>query len=566
MIRLLLDVPLYLSHHMVLAFAASCAVVFAAGALLRNHRPLYSLIQGRERRLITTTVSIGFAVFVAIGVWYLLLPGFAGEVEPVVSSLSWTVESGEPLYHELDAPERYSVLYGPSVFLTNGLFLKLLGPSLFSTKVASFLGAVLSLLLLYGALARRRLDTTAAAMCGLAILYYWAQGFAVYLVRPDALILVSVSFALMATARAGKGLAGLAVAVALGFAINLKVHAGLYFLPALGLLVDRWGWRCLLWVAPASAAVVLAPFVFHDQVSLRNYLLWLGNATRHGLTSDTLVMTTRFAIFLLLPLFILPLVGSCRAAWARRHRMALLALGPSMLAVLLLSNKPGAGVVHLLPMVPTIVFLAGRAARSIGPSMLRAPLPRRSAGLAYALLLTVLMTGTVRAYQAVRLAEWNTSETREMCSDIEGIMAHYDGLKIAMACGGEEENFRRTWLRPLLVFRDNPLFIDPIAVMDCCLSGRPVTEATSRALIEGRVDLWLVPRQNEPFVKKNWYPPHAQIFTDEFIARFHEHFVREGSSRFFDLWFWDGLDPAQRRGPTTTLAGAGADRAAAAGL
>ena len=546
MIRWLLDVLLYLSHHMVLAFLFFSGLAFMLHIVFRNREPLYQFLN-KHIRLIAITWGLGlFAIFLAIGGWYLTLPGFAGEVEPLVSSVSWLVQKGEPIYHALDAAGRYSLLYGPSVFLTNGLFLELLGPSLFSVKLASFLASVFSLIFLYAALARRKLDATALCITGLATLYYWMQGFSVYLVRPDSLILFSVSFGLLAAVRARRILACLGVAAAIGFGLNLKIHAGLYFLPILGIMLDRWGWRWTFATAFGAMLVLLAPFVFYSQVSLPNYIHWLENAARHGLTTVTLTMTVRYAVFLVLPLIAFRISGLWRNDFLAAHKNFSFFLVPAVLLAVLFSNKPGAGLVHLLPLVPTVLYLTGLVARKIGPALRFEPLPRFGAGLIFAVLIAAFLAGSAREYQTVRFVSATNRGSGDLCIDLEEIMARYDDLKIVMACGGEASNFQITWLRPLLVFQDNPLFLDPVSVMDCCLSGQKISDETYVAMAAGEVDLWLVPRQKAPFVKQNWYPPHDPLFSDEFISKFHENYTLEGNSRYFDLWFWDGLDGTQR--------------------
>ncbi|MBU8870341.1 MAG: hypothetical protein KOO60_05655 [Gemmatimonadales bacterium] len=466
----------------------------------------------------------------------------------MVSAVSWLVQQGQPLYHDLDAADRYSVLYGPSVYLTNGLFLEILGPSLFSAKLASFLGAVFSLVFFYAALARRKVDTTALWVTGFVTLYYWMQGFAVYLVRPDSLTLFSISFGLFAVVKTRRTIGCLALAVVIGFVVNLKIHAGLYCLPILGILIDRWGWRAGLLTLGGAFLVVLAPFALYPQVSLATYLLWLSSALKHGLSTSTLLLTGRYVVFLLLPLAVFQVAGLWPRNLLVQHRNFVLFLVIAVPLSILFSSKPGAGLVHVLPLVPAVMYLVGLILRKMGPELKRVPLNRKGAGLVFAWLLALILVGSIKEYQSIRSVQVNTRESEEVVVDLQEIMVRYDYLKIAMACGGEAANFRKTWLRPLLVFQDNPLFLDPISVMDSCKSGRELSDKTVDAMVEGRVDLWLVPRLHAPFEKKSWYPPHRPIFPEEFIRQFHENFTLAGHSRYFDFWFWDGLEESQRQG------------------
>ncbi len=542
MLRPILDIFIFFSRHVVFTFA----VIFVSTWFLTRYaagQPKPSATSSIFKKQTVSGVSILlFLVFVAIGGWYVTVNGFAGEVEPIVSCLSWLVQSGQPLYTDFDAAERYSVLYGPSVFLTNGLFLRILGPSLASAKIASIFGNVGSLVFLYGALARRRRDSLALSMVGLAVLYYWTQGFAVYLVRPDALLLFAVGLGLYAAVRLKRPLALLTIAVTAGFAINLKAHGIVYFMPVFVVLLRRCGWRDVLTACLGTVVVVVTPFFLYPQVSLVNYVGWLTNAMSHGLEGHTLSQTFSYAGFLILPLIALVAAASNRGQILRRHRLDLIVLVPVFGLTLLLASKPGAGPVHLLPLVPTTVYLLGTISRLASVDrkwpVIRVRLHQ---AVVTATVATALLAGTVNAYRAVRFVDYQVGQTPELAQDVEAIMRNLPGLTISMACGGENINFRTTWLRPLLVFQDNPLLIDPISVMDSSLSGLELSQNTYRALTEGRVAVWLVPRQQTPFAKENWYAPHNPLFPDKFKEHFQACYSPRGHSRYFDLWFWNGL-------------------------
>ena len=254
--QLILNFVIFFARHMVLAFLGFLVLWVILDRKGTLKRALDRFSPGFGRRLAVGFSLVLLAGFIGVGVWYLNLDGFAGEVEPLVASLSWLVQNGQPLYHELEAAERYSVLYGPSVFLTNGLFLQVMGPSLFSAKIGSFLSILGCLVFLYAALARSSRDWVALFVTSLAALYFWSQGFAAYLVRPDALLLFSVGLALYAASKTGRLTALVSVAVMLGFAVNLKVHAVIYFFPVLVILGERFGWRRALLAVRCTLVVV----------------------------------------------------------------------------------------------------------------------------------------------------------------------------------------------------------------------------------------------------------------------------------------------------------------------
>ncbi|MBK8166209.1 MAG: hypothetical protein IPK64_09615 [bacterium] len=532
MLQDLLDIVIFFARNMVAAFA----VFFGACLLLGRHVPSVRL-----RPAAAWAASLGLlGVFAGIAAWYVGLEGLAGEVEPAVTTLSWLVSNGHPLYMPFEAAERYSVLYGPSVFLTNGVFLKVLGPTLASVKLVSALAAVGSLLLLYATLARNRRDTPAILLTATAAMYLWAQGFAVYVVRPDALMVFSVALALFGAARLRRPLAIIAVAVATGFAVNLKLHGFLYFVPVAALLGLRHGRGTWMIAAVGALMVAALPFLFNPLVSLVDYFAWIGNASHHGLSTEFLALDLGYAAALVLPLALVLVLSGWTRWRGKSEGVLVLALASVLPAVLVLASKPGAGLVHLLPMAIPTVYVLGRLVQRLQVEGFDwRPARRRS--VAWAFGLTLLLAGSVNEYRAVRRLDWQTRQLPDLAQDVRGVMAHYGGLTMAMACGGEAMSFQSTWTRTLLAFGDHPVLLDPISVMDSSLSGRELSHSTYDAIGDGRIALWLVPRGQEPFRKVNWYAPHLPVFPEAFRSHFAAHYSRRAQSRYFDLWFWNGL-------------------------
>lgn len=551
------EIAVFLARYAVLTFA----LVFVCGWFAARFGLSWGSISDKSptvsRRMVVATTGGLLLIFGLIGGWYLTRQGFAGEVEPVVSCLSWLVQSGKPLYTDFSTAERYSVLYGPSVFLTNGLILAVLGPSLAAVKLASVLGNFGSLVFLYAATARTRRDPLAWGVTGLAVLYFWSQGFAVYLVRPDSLLIFAVALGLFAAVKMRRVLAVVTVAVAAGFAVNLKIHGVLYFLPVFVLLGQRFGRRELVVSGLGATAVVLAPFALH-RISLVNYLAWLANAASHGLEWGSLWETLRYAGYLLLPLVSAVVVAPNRGHLLRENRLAFLMLVPVYGLTVLLAAKPGAGHVHMLPLVPTTLYLLATIYRqSAGVKALTATRDHWRQAAVTATVLTALLAGSVNAYRSVRYVDHQIAQTPDLMQDVRKVMDAFPDLAIGMACGGEEMSFRATYLRPLLVFADHPLLIDPISVMDSSLSGRDLSPETYNALSDGRVGMWLVPRRQIPFAKDNWYPPHDPVFPPEFREHFRRCYTRRSHSQYFDLWFWNGLSEGEMVSPAFGTGGLG---------
>ena len=97
MLQFALDVIIFFARNMVAAFALFFGIWLLAG------RRLDVLSGLRLRPAVVWTLSLALVtVFAGIAAWYVGLEGFAGEVEPVISTLSWLVSHGHPLYTPFD--------------------------------------------------------------------------------------------------------------------------------------------------------------------------------------------------------------------------------------------------------------------------------------------------------------------------------------------------------------------------------------------------------------------------------------------------------------------------------
>jgi hypothetical protein len=339
--------------------------------------------------------------------------------------------------------------------------------------------------------------------------------------------------------RAPGRLAWIGTAAALAFAVNLKIHAGLYFLPQLALLAHRQGWRRSLSAVALALGLALATFLFHPAISLTNYLRWLVAATGHGLEIATIPGLMARALFFSLPLALLLLAGGRLSSRAREHRTLLGLYALAVVVVVFPAAKPGAGLVHLLPLAPMAATLAGMAVADLATrgETRRLLTPTLAGGIGI-LAGVALMGGWTTEYRAVMLARHITAEAPALRRDLEEILATYPDRTVAMGYGGEGISFQRTYLRPLLIFAGQPLLLDAISMMDAECADLELSPATLDALDAGRVEVWLVPRGQSPFEKKNWYPPHDEVFPAEFRERFRRHYRLDRTTRFFDCWLW----------------------------
>jgi hypothetical protein len=460
-------------------------------------------------------MAIGaIAVYVAIVVWYASTASYYDFAEPTVASVGWLFHRGLPIYHAIDAAERYSHMYGPLAFVIPGEFMAMVGPSIAASKAVGALAGLISVAAVYALLRSTR--------AGRRDVIIWTGLFAVlclmdrnvsFWIRPDSFSLLFAALSLLAAvALERRWLAAIGVGLCAGVLMNLKLTGALYALPAFGLLVARFGVVPAIVAAATMMGAAVVPFVAFGNVSIDNYVVWVRTSARNGLVFSILRHNVEWAIFLLLP--IIPRLRTAR--WL----IGGLLIGVAGVAIA--ASKPGAGPYHLLPFWPAILFVVAQH-RWEGVS--------RAAFVIAAVLVSSLQ-------QIYFVAITSSTNGAEAAADLARFIDAHPNRSIAMGYANYGE--RSTFVRPLLVFRNNPYPIDAPAVQEFEMSGLDLPPATIEALRRCAVDIWLMPKDAKPFDGPNKYPSmeYAPLFPESFKHAFVEAYEHERAddTRDFDVW------------------------------
>ena len=278
-----------------------------------------------------------------------------------------------------------------------------------------------------------------------------------------------------------------------------------------------------------AAVTAAAPFALPN-VSFAAYVDWVRLSAANGLMLSMLRQNIEWIAFLLLPIACLwfGMPGETRRrdrAWLAGLAALLVAMG----AVAVAASKPGAGPYHLLPFVPLVAFAA---AGLIGERRLFAGDP---AAAGTALAWTVAAAIVALAWHTSFLRQMHEARSRDEAADLTRYLDAHPGVVAQMAYNGYD---RPTYARPVLTFRSGLYLIDAPAVQEHQLSRLPLPVATVDAVRRCRVDVWLAPRGTEPFAGPNRYPAVAlaPIFPDALRAAFHDAYIADGHTEYFDVW------------------------------
>ncbi len=491
--------------------------------------PLLDAVWRRRAWIVGGVAILCLANVIAVAAAYLAYPGYLDHGEPSVALISWGVLHGNEAYPSLDSPGQVANIYGPFAFLIHALVFAVAGGTMAAGKAASLAAAVALPIVVF--LTHRR-DGAALAVAGAIA----ACGYILLTVhtslwnRPDsslALVAALAVWAANAANRTDRPWAG-AIAVGLcgGVAVGLKIHGGIYVLPAAVLLGARQGWRPFLAAGVVGVVVTLLPFL-SAAFPLDTYLAWFPRMAGKETSAAMLANTGKKALLYVVPaLFFVAALG-----WADRRpdRAEALYVAAFLVSVALafpVAAKPGAGTYYLFPFAPVAIDVMLRNAR-------RVRAPRHVVGAAVGLVAAVAMVVSVPVQRRyLRNLHWERSAA--ITAEIRAIMAAYPGRTIEMGTGESLAGYLTTFQKTLLVFAGHPYTLETAVLFEFSALGIPLTESTLNLVRTCNTDVWLVPRGERPFAMVGYYgvPPYDEAFRRAFT----ESYRRDRSFSFFDAW------------------------------
>jgi hypothetical protein len=498
--------------------------------------------EGRRslQRWLVFLAAVCAIALVSYCVQFLLRWTYYDHTDPTIIVTARLLDHGFPLYHDLDAPSRYTFpLYGPATYLAPLYSERLLGTALVSAKLPAVLFSLTSVVLVVVAIRRTVRGMTALAVgllyfCGLALLF---RPFPV-MVRVDAQMMfwVAVSVAALTVRSAVFSLALLGLAA--GSITLTKVHGILYLAPVAAVVLARSPRMAWVIVPTIAGAIACLPFLVYPEISFANYLMWLRKGAGHGIDLWAAPRVLGGAMFVTVPVFLgvqkclRALPDEERAQLVRAYRLpAQVGIG-ALVIVVALAMKAGAGMHHLMPFLPLAAYVTALAyshALADGGNDERLVV---EVAMAAALVLPAMgvALGSFVVFVAPQAAD---PVNVEALAELREVVRRHPGETIAMGYG-EPASYEQTFLRTELPLQGK-LIVDPAALMDMRQMGIPLPEATIQAIERGAVRIWLLPHDEEPFRLRNFYNGD-DVFGPEFREVFTKNYRLEERGLFFDVW------------------------------
>jgi hypothetical protein len=340
-------------------------------------------------------------------------------------------------------------------------------------------------------------------------------------------MLLLVSGALWAAQALSPLHAAVACGLAAGALSGIKLHGAIYALPAWALLFERTRWRGVLLAMVAAWAALAAPFVlFPERISFTQMLFWIRMTSQHGLYLEDFERNILWGLFFALPAA--PLLPALRKR-VRPTSLFWLALTLTLLLASFTGSLKGAGRHHLIPWIPSLVAgfaLLLRDTRSLRPALLK-----HVPAAAVISVLALSWSAFRHTSDVVRELTWYPG--REIIAELGKIQENYAGKRIEMGYGLD---YRLSWYRPLLVFKQGTYLLDGASLMDLQPRGLAVTPKTLEQIRSCEWPIWLFPAGSEPLTLHHLAPPNPPIFDEQTRAEFTKRYRFVESFRFFSVW------------------------------
>jgi len=491
--------------------------------------------------IINTSAALSiFAVFAyvfAIAL-YLLYPNYLDHGQATVASISWLWMHGHELYPNWTTGEIYGVIYGPVLFLINGMAL-LLSQSIFASK----LPGVLSLGAALGATWMLLRWKTASSLTSLILLASLIMLFAafdefVYWNRAEPFLIFLSVLALWLAFRSSSLVAGVGIGVLTGVATGLKIHGFIYTVPAVAAALARIEvprTRTVMAIIASACAVAFAVLPYLEKgVSIIGYLRFLRVVgVDEGFLMYQFLDNVLFAFILTAPIIVIWIVW--KPALNPSERWLLAALGASVVLITVIGAKAGGGTFYLLPLAPICIYAMAVVCASSKIDVAKVASCIFVSYLFASLGLPLLpFWNPPNSPNIVRniehLYRLEAAAEQEKIAELKTYLDSYPEAQIGVS---DHEHYSSYFYRVFSVWNGRPLDVDFSIWMDLAYVG--VDEGYILRFIKRcEIPVWIFPL-GRPFTMINWFNG-LPLLSENFRQTFFTNYRQIEAGQAYQVW------------------------------
>lgn len=525
-----------LFHGFLLFFLLSLPFVFWLVRANTRKIPSFTIFSNNFARLIAVYLLLAMLLYVYV-------PTYREHIEPLVTNITLMFLDGRPVYTDFSDKEIYSVLYGPTTYLLQAVFLKLFSNPILGSKVYGVACLTIGMLVLFSLIYRKYGSRT----LHLSMVYFFIPVLMFEQVsfrnQSDSVILLGNSLAVASIFLPSSITSMVLLALGAALSFDAKFHSLGYILPLVLFIYRQHGFKRLLMVFILFAAFVVSPFLF-DSISLQNFISMMHGYSKlpvHGwLFGHNLSMG--FVIFLPL-LFLLFVNARASSSVASRNDALITLIITSVVLVLIcfVAGIDGAGSYHLAPFAPTLAALyaifysQNSTVEKEFIAKQRLSIKRAYVALFIGWLLTtsVFILSTQKKY----LLFIDENKSYAIHSEVVVIHKILAQSHVNAAIGyTDREGYDFMFYRPLLWDVTKNFMLDPVPMMGREAVGIPIPATAYDKFLNKEIDVVVMPKEGKPFSMENWHKPGMHVYNQEFRDRFLENYELFKSFHYFSLW------------------------------
>jgi len=480
--------------------------------------------------LLCATVAIVVLATAAYGltiVLYLAFPNYFDHGQAIVASISWLWMQGHDLYPDWEAADVYGSVYGPILFLLNGIALQL-NPTIFTSKVPGVLAFVVALAVM-SVLIKKKTSNSIAWIFLFASLLMVFVPFHIYVYwnRPEPFLILVTALALIVAVRSPTSVAAVGVGILAGVAAGIKIHGFIYTIPAAVLVlvrIERLQSRLVMAIIASACAVGVALFSYLGTgASMEGYLRFLKVALRHGWSADQFFENLLFAFVLTAPIIGISIWRKRPLNPAQQGLLQASCISIAMLTVI--GAKPGGGVYYFLPMVPNCIY---GVAVLLESSEVRI---REFTATIFICLFLAYCPSLIAYIQALRYV--NKVAAQSELTQIGELRTYVESYPEGQIGISDQKHFSSYYYRTLSVFSGRPLRVDFSVWMDLAYAGVD-EQYISRFIKACKVPVWILPL-GAPFTMVNKYN-NLPLLSEEFRQTFLSNYRQIMNGHSYQVW------------------------------
>ncbi len=458
-------------------------------------------------------LNINFFVITIIAASYLFFASYFDAVESTIAILGVMFSNGAPIYPELPNHSFHGLLYGPGLSLIQAVFQKSGLQIILASKIPGVSVFIISVGLLFFLLKDLFARAYLLYLIPFRILLYWP--------RAEPFFLLAVVLSLLTLSRSKTYKAIFFTGCMAGFASSLKLHAALYVLAALFVVLPLNKITVNVLIAFFTGLIGTLVLLFlPSQISVTNYWAVMELSSQHGLSFRNFRENILYLVGLCLPIVYL-LISNPKII--TKYSFAVGALALIEIVVSVIASKHGAGAHHLIPFIPINAWLIQNILKD--PEVSKPSLDPFKFGL-----LAVGMAGVLHSTGIVEEMLRTNKFNRALTAEVVQLGNDYPEIILGVS---DDAHWTYAFPRPVLEAKgyhqiDFPTYLD--------LDASGVTDALFASAMEScKLPYIAMPRDGAPFSMINPYTQRP-LLSDRVREAFKTNYFIHAQKEYYSVY------------------------------